>query len=824
MRFREDQTVSVSGGSPERVRTFAGLIGAASIAVLFTASGHHLVAAQPPPQPVPASESVSSQRALLDEYCVTCHSDRQKDLGLVPVSLQTVDLGNVAASAELFENVVRKLRGNQMPPVGRRRPDQATLNGFAAWVEAEVDRASAANPNPGRTEAFHRLNRAEYQNAIRDLLALEVDVAQLLPSDDASYGFDNIAGVQRISPTLLDRYMAVARQISRQAVGVDLPATAETFRIRADFSQENRVQGLPAGTRGGTLIHYTFPLDAEYEIKVGLAETTAGGFTIRGARATEPHDLEISVDGERAGLFTIAPSQGTGEYGEVTTRDDIQARVPVKAGPREVAVTFIAKTAALAEGIRQPFSRIHAEADTSYQPDVGSVTISGPFDTVGSGDTASRRRIFVCHPTTSADEAPCARQILATLARRAYRRPVADAEIDSLLNFYREGRARDGFEAGIEMAVRAVLVSPEFLFRIERDPSNVAADTTYHISDLELASRVSFFLWSSIPDDELLELAIGEQLRNPGVLEQQVQRMLADTRSQALTRNFAGQWLYLRNLPAVLPNEWLYPDFSDNLRQDFRRETELFFGSILRENRSVLDLLTADYTFLNERLAKHYGVPNVYGTSFRRVELADVNRRGLLGQASILTTTSYPDRTSVVKRGAWILENLIGAPPPPPPANVPPLEDNKGAASPRSLRERMEAHRENPVCASCHAPMDPLGFALENFDPTGRWRSGEDFTPWSNELSPIDAAAVLPDGTTFEGPTGLRDYLLTRSEEIVTSVTEKLLTYALGRGVEYYDRPAVRSIVKGAAPSDYTLSSIILGIVESTPFQMRSST
>jgi mono/diheme cytochrome c family protein len=776
----------------------------ASLATAVVCAAPLRADAQAPAGRVPGGAGPSGAeeaRTVLARYCVSCHNDKLKTAGL---SLNGVDVAQPATDAAIFEKVIRKLRTGAMPPAGRPRPDEATYARLTSWLEDQIDRESEARPNPGRTESVHRLNRAEYRNAVRDLLALDIDVAGLLPADDMSYGFDNIAGVLRITPSLLDRYMAAARQISRVAIGSPLlPPTAETFRLKADLSQDVSFDALPVGTRGGTAIRYHFPLDGEYVIG---SETIPGG--------ADTHQLEISVDGAQVQVFNI----GGRRPGALSAYDEAdrgpEVRVPVKAGSRMVAVTFVKRASALPETIRQPFLTPQAEGGTRFQPSVGSVTITGPFAAQGVSDTASRRRIFACHPTTQAAEPACARQILSTLARRAYRRPVTDAELEVLLGFYRDTRARSNFEGGVEMALRRLLVSPEFLFRVETDPSGVAKGAPYQVGSYELASRLSFFLWSSIPDDELLDLAAKGTLGTPAVLERQVRRMLADPRADALAGNFAAQWLYLRTLEGSLPDVYLFPNFGENLRQDFRRETELFFSSVLRENRSVLDLLTADYTFVNERLARHYGIPNVYGPDFRRVTIPDPNRRGLLGQGSILTVTSLADRTTVVGRGKWILENILGAPPPPPPADVPPLRENKSGVKPLTLRERMEQHRANPVCASCHARMDPLGFALENFDATGQWRAKDGETP-------IDASAVLPDGTKFEGPAGLRAMLVSQPEQIATSVTEKLLVYALGRGLEHYDAPAARKIVREASRTGYSLQSLILGVAKSTPFRMR---
>ena len=771
------------------------------------------VAAAGPQRESPAPAPSGAYRELLDRYCITCHNERLAARGTVPIELQSVDPAEAAAEAEVWEKVIRKLRTGSMPPAGRPRPAAVDSIGFADWLETQIDGVAAANPNPGRTETLHRLNRTEYQNAVRDLLALDVDVAGLVPADDQSYGFDNIAGILKVSPTLLERYMNAAREISRLAVGATpIAPGGETFRIVSDLSQYQHRDGLPFGTRGGMSVEYNFPRDAEYEIELELLDLFAG------APIREPHQLELSVDGERVTIFHLRPPDPDLDQGAAYNRgpDALQARVQVGAGPRVVTAAFIKKTAALAESVRQPFDRPHGEGDyLLYKPHLGTLTITGPFNALGAGETPARRRIFVCRPADPAGETPCAREIIATLARRAYRRPVSAADIDALLAFYEEGRSGGDFETGVERAVRALLVSPDFLFRVVSDPPGTAPGAPYRLSDVELASRISFFLWSSIPDDELLDVAVEGRLREPGVLEQQVRRMLADPRSEALARNFAGQWLRLRNISGALPSDVFFPDFGESLRQDFVRETELFFDSVMREDRSVTALLTADYTYLNERLARHYGVRGVYGSDFRRVTLTDANRRGLLGQGSILTVTSYADRTSPVGRGKWVLENVLGTPPPPPPPNVPELEPVEESGRVLAMRERMEQHRANPVCASCHRLMDPLGLALENFDAVGRWRA---HMPGGIA---IDASGSMPDGTPFQGPADLRGLLVRNPEQFVTVVTEKLLTYALGRGVEYYDAPAVREITRAAAGNDYGLASLIVGVVRSTPFQMR---
>ncbi len=781
--------------------------------MLATAVSGPVETAGPQQASASARPSTASHTALLEQYCVTCHNERLRDRGTVPVALDAVDLSTVPAQAELWEKVIRKLRTGSMPPMGRPRPDARVADSFAVFLETEIDRAAASHPNPGRTEPLHRLNRTEYQNAIRDLLALDIDAAKLVPADDQSYGFDNIAGVLKVSPTLLERYMGAAREISRLAVGASaITPAGETFRVVSDLSQYQHRDGLPFGTRGGVSVPYNFPVDGDYDIKLELLDLFAG------APIREPHQLELSLDGEQIGLFHLAPRDPEADQGAAYNSgpDALEVRVPVTAGPRVVTATFIKKTDALAESVRQPFARPHGEGDyLLYQPHLGTVAITGPFNVTGVDDTPARRRIFVCRPSSPAEEGPCARKILSTLARRAYRRPVAENDLDDLVAFYNEGREADGFDAGIERALRALLVSPDFLFRVVSDPPGTAAGAYYPLSDIELASRMSFFLWSSVPDDELLDVAEQGRLQDPTVVEAQVRRMLADPRSEALAKNFAGQWLRLRNISGALPSDVIFPDFGESLREDFVRETELFFDSIMRDGRSVTELLTADYTFLNERLASHYDITGVYGSDFRRVALVDPNRHGLLGQGSILTVTSYPDRTSPVGRGKWVLENVLGAPPPPPPANVPELEPDADSGKALSMRERMEQHRANPVCASCHRIMDPLGLALENFDAVGRWRA---HMPGGTA---IDAAGTMPDGTAFEGPADLRELLVGNPEQFATVVTEKLLTYALGRGVEYYDAPAVRQITRGAVGDDYGLASLVVGVVQSTPFQMR---
>ena len=757
--------------------------------------------------------AADSHRRLLDRYCVACHNDRLETGGL---SLESMDLRNVAGEAAVWEKVVGKLRAGAMPPQPRPRPEPAAYDGFRAWLETELDRAAAADPRPGRTEALHRLSRSEYRNVVRDLLDLDVDVSDLLPADDTSYGFDNIAGVLGVSPTLMERYLAAARKISRLAVGSPVPSpTAETFRIASDQGQDDHVAGLPFGTRGGMVVDFNFPEDAEYVISV----------VPDGPLYIEPHQLELTLDGERLEVFTVGrtlePGQRRSQYAEADARE---VRVRVGAGPHRVGAAFLRKTAAEPERTRKlykrPFTGEGSGGDSRYQPYLERLTIAGPFESRGTRplvDTPSRARIFICEPGgDAASAAACAADILSGLGRRAFRRPVTDEDVERLLVFYEQGAATGGFDGGIELALRRLLVSPEFLFRIVEDPPDLPPGAPYPLGDLELASRLSFFLWSSIPDDELLDAAVRGELGDPAVLEAQTRRMLADPRAEALVTNFAGQWLSLRNAAAVQPDEDLFPDFGEDLRQGFRRETEMLFDAILREDRSVVELLSADYTFLNERLAVHYGIPNVRGSHFRRVVLDDPARGGLLGHGSILTVTSHANRTSPVVRGKWVLENILGTPPPPPPADVPALEATTAGRT-LTMREAMEQHRANPVCASCHRVMDPLGLALEPFDAIGRRR-----TPNETRV-PMDLTGVLPDGTVFDGPAGLRAALLAHPERFVTTVTEKLLTYAIGRGVEYYDAPAVRAITRAAAADDYRLTTLILGVVESPPFRMRST-
>jgi hypothetical protein len=762
--------------------------------------------------PLPAA----AHRDVINRYCVSCHNDRTKKGGL---ALDTVASHEVGENPDVWEKVLRKVRARQMPPAGMPRPDEGTYEAAIVSLETSLDRAAAAQPNPGRTDALRRLNRTEYQNAIRDLLALEVDVASLLPADDSSYGFDNVT-VGDLSPTLLDRYVSASEKISRLAVGrPGRSPGGDTIRIEPDLTQEEHLNGLPLGTRGGAMVRYTFPLDGEYEIQIRLARDR--NEHVEGL--SEAHDLELLLDRERVQVFTVKPPQREAGFSEdyQPSHDNIdqhlKVRVPVSAGPHALGVAFLKNPSALLETARQPYqAHFNFYRHPRIQPAIYSISIVGPYAAKGPGETPSRRRIFVSRPAKPDEEEDSAKRILAALMRRAYRRPVTSADLQGPLELYRKARAEEGFEAGIEMALSAVLVSPEFLFRVEQDPAAIPPNTVYRISDLELASRLSFFLWSSIPDDELLDLAVAGKLHEPAMLERQGRRMLADSRSRTLVTNFASQWLHLRNLASITPDMRLFPDFDDNLRQAFRQETELFVESILREDRSALDLLSANFTYVNERLAKHYGIPHVYGSRFRRITLDEDSRRGgLLRQASILTVTSYATRTSPVLRGKWILDNILGIPPPPPLPDVPALKDNTVDGN-LSVRKRLAEHRTNATCATCHNLIDPVGLSLEKFDAIGRWRASEGGAP-------IDASGGLPDGSRFADIHGLEQALLRRPELFVGTFAEKLLTYATGRGVETYDAPAIRTIVREARSQDFRVSSIILGIVKSTPFQMRTS-
>ena len=746
-------------------------------------------------------------RTVVGQYCIGCHGTDSPKGKLDLARIADEDIGR---NSQTWEKVARRLRTRQMPPAGRKRPDEESYVAVLSQLETALDRAAAERPNPGRTETIRRLTRTEYQNAIRDLLALDIDVTALLPADEASRGFDNVT-VRELSPTLLDRYITAAQKISRLAVGgARRSPGGDTIRVKPDITQEDRADGLPVGTRGGTLIRYTFPRDGEYDVQVRL--TRDRNEHVEGLNGT--HELEVLIDKERVKSFTVRPPSGDKGHEQVDAH--LKLRVTVKAGPHDLGVTFLKEPADLQETLRQPYNaHFNMHRHPRLSPAVYQVTITGPFDDKGLGDTPSRRRLFVARPKSADDEEACAKKILATVMRRAYRRTVTDADVQRVLPFYRAARSDTDFDAGIEAALSAVLVSREFLFRIERDPAGLAPGKAYRVSDLDLASRLSFFLWSSIPDDELLEAAEKGDLHKSDVLARQTRRMLADPRSRSLVTNFAAQWLHLRNLDAVTPDPRLFPDFDDNLRQAMRHETEFLFEEVMRDDRSVLDLLKSDHTWLNERLAKHYGISNVYGPRFRRVALEpDSERGGILRHGSILTVTSYATRTSPVIRGKWVLENLVGTPPPPPLPNVPALDDNTVSAG-LPVRERLTEHRKNAACASCHSIIDPPGFALESFDAVGRWRTVE-------EGRPVDVSGGLPDGSEFNGVAGLEAGLLKRPDVFVATLTEKLLTFALGRGVEPTDGPAVRQTIRAARAADYRFSAIIESIVKSDPFQMRA--
>jgi len=788
---------------------------------------------------------VSNHRRVIDRYCVTCHNQKLKTAGLM---LDQANVASPGTAGEVWEKVLRKLRTSTMPPPNMPQPSIEERGALVSWLEMSLDEAAAAKPNPGRTDTLRRLNRTEYQNAIRDLLLLDIDATSLLPPDESGYGFDNVT-VGDLPPALLERYISAAEKISRLAIGsVQAALQSDIIRISEDVTQEEHVAGLPIGTRGGVSVRYNFAQDGEYDIQVYLARGYSGN--IDGLRDPQPHEMKLLLDRTPIGTMTIQkPANGD----DALLDKNLKIRVPVKAGPHDVGVTFVRNSSSLLETARQPLQvHFNERRHPRMTPAISQVSITGPYAPRGADDTPSRHRIFVCRPAQPREEEACAKKILSTLMRRAYRRPISEADMERPMAFYREGAQREpdrvkpqdaqrepdrakpqgaqrepdrakpqeksggDFDSGIARALSLVLFNPGFLFRVEADPNGVPAGAAYRISDLELASRLSFFLWSSIPDDELLDAAIRGELRRPDVLERQARRMLADPRSTNLASNFAGQWLRLRNLESVSPDVRQYPDFDDNLRQAFRQETELFVDSIVRENRSVFDLLKADYTFLNERLAKHYGIPNVYGSRFRRVTLGpDSKRGGLLRQGSILAVTSYATRTSPVIRGVWVLSNIFGAPPPPPLPNVPALDGSVPSNLP--IRERLSLHRNSPVCANCHRTIDPVGFALENFDAVGRWRDQD------GDSGPVDVSGELPGAGEFKGVDGLEQALLRRPELFAGTLTEKLLTFALGRGVETYDAPAIRKILREAAPDRYRFSSLILGIVKSATFQMRSS-
>ena len=778
-------------------------------------------------RPEARAQSDPSVRAVLDQYCVTCHNEKLKTAGLM---LDKADIAHPGASAELWEKVLKKLHAGEMPPPGRPRPDPPSYAALSSFLEKGLDDAASANPNPGRV-AVHRLNRTEYRNAVRDLIGLQIDTKSLLSPDEADQeGFDNVASVLSVSPVLLEAYLSAARSISRLAVGdPTINPVSDVFKIPTALVQDERTsEDLPFGSHGGASIRYHFRLDGEYQIKVLLKRQLY--LYIMGMG--EPHQIDIRIDGTLLRRFDVGGkakgmtmpesfagnTQGDPGFEEYmhNADADLEVRVPIKAGTHDVGVSFVRRFWE-PEGILQPqqrgFARTTNELYHGY-PAVATVSIGGPYQTTGMTDDApSRRKIFICRPATAASEERCATKILSTLAKRAYRRPVTDQEVQTLLDFYKEGRTGGTFDAGIQRGLERILAAPSFLFRIEREPANALSGSAYPLSDVDLASRLSFFIWSSIPDDELLNTAIAGKLKQAGVLEQQVRRMLADSRSRALVDNFINQWLGLGKLTGLVPDADAFPDFDENLREAMRQETEEFVVHQIREDRSILDLLTANYSYVNERLGRFYGIPNIYGNHFRKATFTDGIRGGLLGQASVLTVTSYPNRTSVVLRGKWLLANMLGTPPAPPPADVPTLKDAGQDGQPRSLRDRMERHRSSAACAGCHQRMDALGFALENFDALGKWRTVADGET-------VNAFASLQDGTTFDGVAGLRNFLVSHKDDYVRTVAEKLLAYGIGRGIEYYDMPALRKIARDSAPSDYRWSSLVLNVIRSTPFSM----
>jgi hypothetical protein len=813
-------------------RSFFIVSGAVMVSVLLV-HGQRAVPQQSSSVPAP---SVSPQRALIDQYCVGCHNQKLKTAGLM---LDALDITHVGEHAAVWEKVVRKLRAGMMPPSGSRRPDPATYASLIAWLENELDRSAQVYlPPPG----LHRLNRTEYANAIRDLLDLEIDSAKFLPSDDSTRGFDNIAGALGISSTLVEAYVSAAAKISRLAIGEAEPPTLVVYRAPEDTSQDYHIEGLPFGTRGGMLVRHVFPSDGEYTVTV--TPIFGDNMSPAGFGSVPCERLDLMLDGERLQLMDWqgggrAPAANCGGRRQAAVRSGqagpeaffggrggtpMRVRFKATAGLHAVGVTFLQTNLAPILDLDQHFARSTVQTGPTpgytFFPHVGTVRIEGPYGATPAMNSPSRRRIFVCHPTGVTSEAACARKILASLAMRAFRRPAQTSEVEMLMGFYQSGREAGQFDQGIEMAIARILASPQFVYRIEEEPTNLKAGQAYRLSDQDLASRLSFFLWSRGPDDELMTLARQGRLKDPTVLERQARRLLQDPRAEALAINFAGQWLNLRGLQSVGPLPMLYPDFDDPLRQAMRREVELLFGTIVREDRSVVELLTADYTFVNERLARHYGIPYVYGSQFRRVTLGpemDV-RRGLLGKGAFLTTTSKPERTSPVTRGKWIMTNILGMSPPDPPADVPPLKprtaDATGHARDQTMRQKMLDHRVRADCIQCHRLMDPIGFALENFDAIATWRSHDEGTA-------IDASGELFDNTKIDGPVGLRNWLTTGySSQFVSVVIEKLLTYALGRGIEYQDMPLVRAIARDAARSDNRLSALVLGVIQSKPFQM----
>jgi hypothetical protein len=793
-------------------------VGAAALGLtLYAQQPAPTIAPTDRPKPAPSHAAASNpgsetQTAVIKQYCIGCHSDRGKAGGL---SLASFDVANAVEQAAVSEKIIRKLRAGMMPPAGARRPEPAVLAGLAGALETRIDRAAALNPNPGWRPS-QRLNRAEYARAVDDLLGITVDATPFLPADTISDGFDNIADTQTISPTLMEGYLRAASTISRLAVGDrDATASSTTWKVPRTQSQMRHVEGAPMGTRGGLSVAHVFPADGEYQFKI-LLHSGPTGDLFGGPYAGE--QIDISIDGERVALMDINPRMNEQDPNGLNM---FSPKLHIKAGQHRVSAAFIARFDGPIDDLMVQIDHTLADTNigevfgTTALPHIRDFTITGPFTVSGVSDTASRRRIFSCRPTGAAEEQACARDIIKRLATQAYRGPVGAEDFKELMTFYDQGRKKGDFEGGVRLALQAILASPRFLFRMEEVPATVRPGQIYRITDLDLASRLSFFLWGAPPDDELVKLANQGTLGTPAVFDTEVRRMLADARSAALSHRFASLWLRLQDVEKVRPDHHFYAHWDSSLSHSLVRETELFFDSLVREDRPLLDLLTADYTFVNDRLAKHYGIPNVLGGEFRRVPIPDPNRRGILGHGSVLLLTSIADRTSPVQRGKWVLEVLLGSPPPPPPPNVPALEETKAADGAKllSVRERMEEHRKNPACAPCHRVIDPLGLALENFDATGRWRI-------KDNGQPIDAVGELYDGTTMDGPAGLRSALLKHSDLVILSFTESLMTYALGRRVEHYDMPRVREIVRDAKRNDYRLSSFVLGVVKSPAFRM----
>ncbi len=759
-----------------------------------------------------APAGAAAQKAVVDRYCVGCHNDKVKTAKL---TLQNFDFAHIADHAETGELVIRKLRAGLMPPNGMPRPEPAALDSLVTWMETELDRTTVNKlPPPG----IHRLNRTEYTNVIRDVLNLEVDATKFLPGDDSTRGFDNIAGALTLSPALMEAYLSAAGKISRLAIGNVSAPTQAVFEVPADTAQNHHIEGLPFGTRGGILIKYQFPADGQYSFKVkgvtGYFQAVLGG--VKGEQ------LEVTVDGERVRLF-----DWDREISNTTGNGRATQKIPIKAGLHTIGVTFLATNDLPGTELDRPFQRTMntpgAIPGFLFYPHVGQVEIEGPYEAKRPTDTASRRKIFVCNPTTKAEEEPCAQKILSTLVKHAFRRPSTATDLSSLMEFYRSGRSDGTFDDGIEAGLQRILADPEFVYRLEAEPTNVATGRSYRVGDLALASRLSFFLWSSVPDDELIDVAASGKLRDPIVLEKQVRRMMADAKFESFVTNFTGQWLSVRSLRTAEPVVNLFPDFDDNLRNAYQREVEMFFASIAREDRSVLDLLTGDWTYVNERLAKQYGIPNIYGPQFRRVVLPAAldARRGLLGKGALMTVTSAAARTSPVTRGKWFLQTFFGVSPPDPPPDVPAIKeaaaDTTGNSKVPTMRETMELHHRNPTCASCHAIFEPMGLALENFDATGTWRT-------LDGTSPVDPSGVLVDGTKVNGVADLRNYVVNRSGQFVRVVVERLMTYGLGRGVEYQDMPTVRTIVRNTTPGKFKFSSLVLEVVKSNAFQTNIKT